>query len=219
MEGAGHEGVVLDGVAEHHQLAGGDAVAVGGQLGALLDDAGHLQRGVHVDAGARGADVDTRAHALGGGKRVGDGVHQLVVSGRCALVHERGEAAHEVDAHLGAGLVHGHGDARQVGVGHGGANLGDGRDGDALVHDRDAELALELLGGGHQLLCGLRHLVVHLARHGVDIRIRAGAQVQAQRDGADIQVLLADHGKRFGDFFRGDLHDAVLLTGDSFATG
>ena len=62
-------------------------------------------------------------------------------------------------------------------------------------------------------------LVVHLARHGVDIRVRAGAQVQAQRDGADVQVLLADHGKRFGDFFRGDLHDAVLLTGDSFATG
>ena len=160
-----------------------------------------------------------RAHALGGGQRVGDGVHQLVVGRRCALVHERGEAAHEVDAHLGAGLVHGHGDARQVGVGHGGADLGDGRDGDALVHDRDAELALELLGGGYQLLGGLRHLVVDLARHGVDVRIRAGAQVQAQRDGADVQVLLADHGKRFGDFFRGDLHDAVLLTGDSFATG
>ena len=71
-------------------------------------------------------------------------------------MHERGEAAHEVDAHLGAGLVHGHGDARQVGVGHGGADLGDGRDGDALVHDRDAELALELLGGGYQLLGGLR---------------------------------------------------------------
>ena len=59
------------------------------------------------------------------------------------------------------GLVHGHGDGRQVaGVGCR-ADLGDGRHGDALVHDGNAVLALELFGGGNELLgcrwsCGRR---------------------------------------------------------------
>ena len=43
MEGAGHEGVVLHSVAEHDELAGADALLVGGELGGALDDAGHLK--------------------------------------------------------------------------------------------------------------------------------------------------------------------------------
>ena len=43
VEGAGHEGVVLHGVAEHDELAGADALPIGGELGGALDDAGHLE--------------------------------------------------------------------------------------------------------------------------------------------------------------------------------
>ena len=53
MERTGHEGVVLHGVAEHDQLACADALAVGRGLGGGLDDAGHFQHGIHVDARAR----------------------------------------------------------------------------------------------------------------------------------------------------------------------
>ena len=213
MERTGHEGVVLHGVAEHDQLACADALAVGRGLGGGLDDAGHLQHGIHVDARARGAHVHRRAHVVGDGQGVGDGVHQLVVGLGRALVHERAESADEVDAHFLAGLVHGHGDGGEVGRVGGGADLGDGRDGDALVHDGDAVLALQLLGRGHELLGGRGHAVVHLARHDVDVGVRATSQVQPQRDGADIEVLLAHHGKRFGDFGRRDLHGPVFLSG------
>ena len=207
VERTGHEGVVLHGVAEHHQLAGTDALAVGCGLGRGFDDAGHLEHGVHVDARARGAHVHRRAHVVGDGQGVGDGVHQLVVGLGRALVHERAESADEVDAHFLAGLVHGH---------------GDGGDRDALVHDGDAELALQLLGRGHETLGGGGHAVVHLARHDVYIGVRATSQVQPQRDRADVEVLLAHHGKRLGDFSRRDLHDAPsfsqMMVRDAYRT-
>ena len=153
---------------------------------------------------------------------MGDGVHQLVVGLGRALVHERAESADEVDAHFLAGLVHGHGDGGEVGGVRGGADLGDGSDRDALVHDGDAELALQLLGRGHETLGGGGHAVVHLARHDVYIGVRATSQVQPQRDRADVEVLLAHHGKRLGDFSRRDLHDAPsfsqMMVRDAYRT-
>ena len=194
MESAGHEGVVLHGVAEHDELAGADALAVGGELGSALDDTGHLEGGVHVDAGPRAAHVHGGADAVGSGERGGDGVHELVVGPGGALVHERREAADEIDAHLLAGAVHGHGHGREVVGGHRGADLRDGGDRDALIHDGDAELALELLGGGYELLGGRGHAVVDLRGQLVHIGVHAATQVDAQRDGADVQVLLGHHG-------------------------
>ena len=211
MEGAGHEGVVLHGVAEHDELAGADALLIGGELGGALDDAGHLEGGVHVDAGPRAAHVHRGADAVGGGERRGDGVHELVVGPGGAFVHERREAADEIDAHLLAGAVHGHGHGREVVGGHRGADLRDGGDRDALIHDGDAELALELLGGGYELLGGRGHAVVNLGRQRIHIGVDAAAQVDAQRDSADVQVLLGHHGQGLGNFGRGDLHGGSSL--------
>ena len=137
-------------------------------------------------------------------------------------MHERAETAHEVDAHFLARLVHGYGEWGEVGGVRGGADLGDGSDRDALVHDGDAELALQLLGRGHETLGGGGHAVVHLARHDVYIGVRATSQVQPQRDRADVEVLLAHHGKRLGDFSRRDLHDAPsfsqMMVRDAYRT-
>ena len=117
-----------------------------------------------------------------------------MISCRSAFVHERREAADEIDAHLLAGAVHGHGHGREVVGGHRGADLRDGGDRDALIHDGDAELALELLGGGYELLGGRGHAVVDLRGQLVHIGVHAATQVDAQRDGADVQVLLGHHG-------------------------
>ena len=59
----------LSPIARAMDRAGADALAVGGELGGLLDDAGHLKGGVHVDAGARAAHIHAGAHALGFGER------------------------------------------------------------------------------------------------------------------------------------------------------
>ena len=78
------------------------------------------------------------------------------------------ETADEVNANFFGGLVHGLGDGRKVGFGNGVAQLGDGSDRDALVDNGDAVLALELLGGGNQVLGGRGHAVVDFARDAVD---------------------------------------------------
>ena len=64
VEGAGHEGVVLDGVAEDDELGAAEAALRGGELRGLLDDAAHEGDGVHVYAGLGGADVDGGADQL-----------------------------------------------------------------------------------------------------------------------------------------------------------
>ena len=121
-------------------------------------------------------------------------------------MHEGGEAADEVDADLFARAVHGHGNGGEVVGGYGCAHLGNRGDGDALVDDGDAEFAFELLGGGHEVFGGGGHAVVDLRGQAVDVGVDAAAQVETERDGADVEILLAHHRKRFGDFSRGDLH-------------
>ena len=156
---------------------------------------------------ARVLPTFTLAHAIGGGERLGDGIHQLVVGAGGALVHERRKAADEIDAHFGPSAIHGPRDGGEVVGGYGGADLSNGGDRNALVHDGDAELALELLGGGHQALGGRGHAVVHLARQRIHVGVHAAAQVDAQRDGADVQVLLGHHGQCLGNLGGGNLHN------------
>ena len=50
VEGAGHEGVILHGVAEHHQLGAAEAALVGGALGGSLHRLAHELDGIHIDA-------------------------------------------------------------------------------------------------------------------------------------------------------------------------
>ena len=138
--------------------------SVGGELGGAPDGVRHVEHGVHVDAGARGGDVDRRADALGRRERLGDRRDEPAVAVAGALVHERREAADEVDAHLVRGPVERERERRDVlGVG-GGRELGDRGDRDALVDDRDAVLALDLLGDRHEPLGGAGDALVDAAR-------------------------------------------------------
>ena len=152
VEGTGHEGVILHGVGENHELGAAEAAGGGGEVGRLLDDAAHLRHGVHVDAGLGGADVHGGADQIRRCQRLRDGVDELSVGLGKALLHQGREAADEVDAHGLGRLVQGGGEGGVVLRVAGGGHQGDGRHGDALVDDRDAELLLDGLAGGDQML-------------------------------------------------------------------
>ena len=51
VESACHEGIVLNGIAENHQLCSADTVTVSSSLSGLLNDLTHKSNGVHVDTG------------------------------------------------------------------------------------------------------------------------------------------------------------------------
>ena len=122
-----------------------------------------------------------------------DAVDQASVAITRALLDERGKAAHEVDPNFLGGVVERDGDGRQVLCLGRAADLCDGRDGDALVDDRDTVLALELLGRGHELLGRHGQAVVDALRHDVDVLVNAAAQVQPEGDRADVEVILRHH--------------------------
>ena len=73
-------------------------------------------------------------------------------------------------------------------------NLCDWRDGNALVGNGDAVLALQVFGHGHQVLGLTRDAVVDLLAHAVQVLVCAAIERDAHRNGAQVKVLLADHG-------------------------
>ena len=109
------------------------------------------------------------------------------------LLHQGGEAADEVDPRGLGGVVHGHGEgdvaARLRRPGH----QGHGGDGDAFVDDGDAELPLNGLAGGHQVLGPAGDLVIDLLTGGLWIGIGAVQQGDAHGNGTHVQMLLVDH--------------------------
>ena len=105
VEGARHKGVVLHGVAEHHQLGAAEAAPVGSFLRQLLDGAAHEGHRVHIDARLGGAHVDRGADDIRRGQRLGDGVDEDAVGRRHPLLDQGGEAADEVDATRAMGVT------------------------------------------------------------------------------------------------------------------
>ena len=60
---------------------------------------------VHEDIKLGRGNVDGRANALGGGKRIGNGIDQVICPHGHALLHHRAETADEVDAEFFGGAV------------------------------------------------------------------------------------------------------------------
>ena len=115
VDRAGHERVVLDHVGEDHELRAADAVAVGGGLGGRLDRLAPCAATASMLMPARVVATLTEAQT------------RSVAASACgiesmrrrspvadALVHERREAADEVDADLGCGPVERRGERRDV---------------------------------------------------------------------------------------------------------
>ena len=212
MECARHERVVVYGVGENDQLGAAHGVVVLGQLRGLLDDAAHQTDGVKVDAGLGGGDVYRGADQIGLRHGLRNGVDEDFVALGEALLHEGREAADEVYAG-GVGRAVERLCERHIAVrARGRADHGDRGDGNTLVDDRDAELALDLLAGRDELFCTARYLVVDLVREHIDVVRREIAQRNAHRDGADVKVLLLDHLDGFQNIFRVDhRHNSVNL--------
>ena len=169
VESARHEGVILHGVGKDHELGTAHIAA----LGRLLDDPAHEGHGVHVDARPRGADVDARADEVRAAQRLGQGADEAQVTLGKALLGQGREAADEVYAGLPGRPVKRVGDGAVVRRGAGGRHKRDRRDGDALIHDGDAELVFDVAAGFHEVSGAAADLVIDLAAAGVHVRVGA----------------------------------------------
>ena len=166
----------------------------------LLDDFSHPRHRIHIDTGLRRADVDARTHDIRLRQRLRNCAQQLFITRRKALLHERREPTDEVHAAGLRGLVHrerkGHIVLRP-------AASGDERHrchGDALVDDRDTELALNRFAGFDEVFGLMADFIVNFLAAATRILARAVQKRNAHRDRADVQMLLVDHVDRVNDF-------------------
>ena len=191
--GAGHEGHVLRNVGEHHELGAAYAVAIFGGVGHLDDLAAHESHGVHVDAGLGGSHVDGGTDAVGGGERFGQGVDERAVTGGHALFDQGAETSEKVDARLLGGFVkHLAGAHHLVGV-EACADDGHGTDADALVHHGNAVSCAHFVAVFHQVGGIFGYFGAYLVGEHVEVVADAVEEADAEGDGANIEMFVAEH--------------------------
>ena len=197
VERARHKRVVLGRIAEDDQLGIAHAHVVLRQLGGLAHDLAHQFDGVHVDAGLGGANIDAGAYNICLCQRAGNRGDQPLVTRRKALMHQRAEAADEVDPHSLGCAVQRFGVLHRVGIGRGAQQHGNGRYADALVDDGDAVLLADAVHNRDEIAREAGDLVVDLLARLVRVRVDAVQQTDTHRDGADIEILGGEHLDRF----------------------
>ena len=127
-----------------------------------------------------------------------------------ALVDQGGKTADKIDAADAGRLIHCLGEGHIAVCTAALCHQGDGRDGDALVDDGDAQLRLDGAAHGHQALGAAADLVIDLLGAAGGVGIGAVPQRHAHGDGSDIELLMVEHIDRLHDFGIGK-HE-ILLT-------
>ena len=197
MKGTGHERVVLHSVGEHHQLGTAYRVAAGRALSSGQNAFGHQQHRVHIDASSGRCQVDAGADPLGCCQRFWYRANQPGIGFADAFMHQRRKSANEVHADRRRRLVQGHRHRRKPGRGGGGAGFGHRGHRDALVGNRDAVFARQLLGNWHQLLSGTGQAVIDALGADINILMRTAPYRQPQGYRPDVKIVLGDHCQRF----------------------
>ena len=105
METAGHEGIVLHGIAEDHELGGCLTVPVLGHFSTFTHDLSHELYRIHVDAGLCGADVDAGTYYIRLRQGLRYGTDQFFITLCHALLDQGGISADEIDTKCLCGLV------------------------------------------------------------------------------------------------------------------
>ena len=124
---------------------------------------------------------------------LGQGLDQAAVALGPAFLHQRGEAADEVDLDLGGDGVERARD-RQVALGRvPGGDHRDRADGEPAVDDRDAVPPLDLLADRAEPAGVLEQPLANPRAEHRQVGRGAGLEVDAHRHGADVELVLADH--------------------------
>ena len=197
MKGAGHKGIIVYRVTEHHQLRAADGVVGRRFFRSFFHHAAHLRHRVHIDAGLGGTDVDRRADHVSCGQRFRNGSDQVPVAFGIAFVHQRAEAADKVYPHFMGCFV------QRFGQGHiiigiaAFAYHGNRCYGNTFIDNRHAQVGFNIFPGLHQLFCFFRNFVIDFIRADFHIRMPAVPEADAHGDGTHIQVVVRDHLRGF----------------------
>ena len=91
------------------------------------------------------------------------------------------------------------------------ADDGDRRDGNALVDDRYAVFALNILAGFDEIFGAARDFLIYLGARLIDVCTNAVQKGDAHGDGADVQIFILDHPDGFQNIVHID-HAAVITS-------
>jgi hypothetical protein len=187
------------------KLGAADRIIARRQFGGALDDAAHGGDRVHVQPGPGRADIDRSANPLGRGQRLRHGGKKIGVDSGHAFFDMRRKAADEIHVDVVRGAVERFGKLQQMFVLRAPGNQRHRRHRDPVVDDRQSEFLGNL--GTHlpQVACRPLDLFVHITAERVGVLAHAIKQADADRDGADVELLGPHHGDGFENLLAGEV--------------
>ena len=137
---------------------------------------------------------------MGLAQGIGQGVDERPVAFGHAFFHQGREAAQKIDPHGLYRPIQGPGYRDHLIPVERGRRHGHGTDGDAFVDHRDDVLFANGIANGDQPVGGPGDPVVNLGGETLEIITDTIQQVEPQGDGAQVQVLVAQHVQDGDDF-------------------
>ena len=191
MKRARHKRIVFHCVAEHDDFRA--AETFGRNFSRAFDGfACQLDR-IHIDTGARAADIDGAAHDVGSLHCFGNRTNQHFVRRRHAFLHQRGKAADKGHADGFGCLVQSlrYADVR-IGFGCR-RDLGNRRNGNTLIHNWHAVFGRQVFCRRHQIFADSGDFVVNVLVQYIDVGADAVVQINADGNGAHVKILVGHH--------------------------
>ena len=191
MKRARHKRVVFHRVAEHDDF--GAAETFGRDFSRAFDGFACQLDCIHIDTGTRAADIDGAAHDIGSLHRFGNGTNQHLIRRRHTFLHQRGKAANKRHAYRFGSLIQSlrHADVRISMGGRG--DLGNRRNGNALIHNRHAVFGRQIFCRCYQVFADCSDFVVNILVQHIDIAADAVVQINADGNSAHVKILVGHH--------------------------
>ena len=202
MKCTSHEGVVVRGIAKHHQLGTSQRILLLGLFCRLFDDVTHQTYCIHVDARLRRTHVDAGADALCGCQCLGDATNEQFIALGHAFRHNGRITTQEIHTHLFRSTIERRGNLHIVTrcTATGTTHQCNRRDTDTFVDNGDSKFLGNVLTCLHKVTCQSRYLLVYLLASHLQVRASTVQKVNTHRDSADIKVLLLYHLVGLNDF-------------------
>ena len=197
MESARHEGVVAHGVGEDHKFGAPEAVGICGEVSGFTNDFAHAFNAAHVNTGAGRTNIHRRTHDIGLSERSGNRIHEHVIGGGSTFVDQRAESADKVHAHGFCCGVECASILKIFAFSAGRRDHGNWGYGNALIHDRYAQLNFDTFTYAHQVFSAGGDFVVDFAACHIAVRVGTVQERDAHGNGADIEFFFLDHADGF----------------------
>ena len=200
VEGACHERIVFDCIAEFDKLRASVCILILCDFSCFLHNLAHALHSIHIDACLGGSDGNRAADALRDSQSFRNGIDQNFIRRRHASVYKCGKSAQNVDTDNISCFLECFSDRHIALCIRAAGNERYRRDRNTAVDDRHTVFPGNIMADFRQVFCLLADRIIDPGQQGLFIVGYAAQERNAHGNRADIQLILVKHALRRKNF-------------------